>query len=189
MMISMNMSRFSVLLVCVAICGCATTGNSDSTPSHDNTDAVTWLQASTEYAAITAGVYASATEALREIASTAGEESRSMAIVLDIDETVLDNSRYQGQLILDDSAYDSESWDAWVALRSAVEVPGVVEFIRTSQSLGIHVVFITNRPCRPRPDTVEDCPQHEDTLVNLEDVGLPSGTTWSNRYRYRHPPG
>ena len=59
----------------------------------------------------------------------------------------------------------------------ATEVPGVVEFIRTSQSLGFHVVFITNRACRERPDSSDDCPQIEDTRVNLEAVGIDTSST------------
>ncbi len=188
MTISKNLSRFSMLLGCLALCGCATDGSADPTPAHDNADAVIWLQTSTEYAAITAGVYASATATLREIANTAGDQSRSMAIVMDIDETVLDNSRYQGQLVQDDASYNSDSWDAWVALKAAVEVPGAVDFIRTSQSLGFHVAFITNRPCRPRPDTPEDCPQDEETLVNLEDVGIDTASTTLFLMGERPPP-
>ena len=177
MMISKNMSGLSMLLVCLGVCGCATTGGSDPTSAHDNIDAVAWLQSSTEYAGVTAGIYATATARLQEIANTDADRTRSMAIVLDIDETVLDNSRYQGQLVLDDATYESDSWDRWIALRTAVAVPGVVDFIRTSQSLGFHVAFITNRPCRARPDTAEHCPQQVDTLANLEDIGVDTSST------------
>ncbi len=177
MTISRTVSGLPMVLACVGICGCATTGDVSSSPVHDNTDAVTWLQTSTEYAAVTAGIYTAATAQLREIANMDEDRTRSMAIVMDIDETVLDNSPYQGQLVLDDATYDSDSWDAWVALRAAVEVPGVVNFVRTSQSLGFHVAFITNRPCRARPDNAEACPQATDTLVNLEDVGVDTSST------------
>ncbi len=176
-MISKSFSRLSMLAVCVSLFGCATPGGTDSTPANDNMDAVLWLQNSTEYAAATTGVYRSATATLREIANAEGDGTRSMAIVMDIDETVLDNSPYQGQLIFDDATYNGDSWDAWVALRAAVEVPGAVEFIRTSQSLGFHVVFITNRPCRLRSGTSEVCPQAADTLANLEDVGVDTSST------------
>ena len=169
--------RFSLLLVCLGMYGCATTGEPDSTPAHDNTDSVVWLQSSTEYAAVTAGIYAAATAAIKEIATTETDRARSMAIVLDIDETVLDNSRYQGSLVLDNANYESDSWDRWVALRAAPAVPGAVDFIQTSLSLGFHVAFITNRPCRARAGTSEDCPQRRETLVNLENVGIDTEST------------
>lgn len=176
----MKLQRLSgplLLLSCVLASGCATTGGPGSTTANDNMDAVIWLQSSTEYAAVAAGVYSSATAALIKIAESAAVDSESMAIVLDIDETVLDNSRYQGQLIHDDATYASESWDRWIALKSAPAVPGAVDFIRTAQSLGVHVAFITNRACRARPDSVEDCPQKADTLLNLEDVGVDTEST------------
>ncbi len=174
---SRTFAGLPMLLACVSISGCATSGDVVSSPAHDNTDAVAWLQTSTEYAAVTAGIYTAATAKLREIANTGEDRPRSMAIVMDIDETVLDNSRYQGQLVLENATYDSNSWDAWVALRAAVAVPGVVDFIQTSQSLGFHVAFITNRPCRARPGTAEDCPQATDTLINLADVGVDTSST------------
>ena len=101
----------------------------------------------------------------------------AMAIVLDVDETVLDNSPYQGQLVFDEAEYGRESWDSWVALRTAAEVPGVVDFIDNAQSLGFHVVFITNRPCRARSGSTEVCPQIEDTRVNLEAIGIDTSLT------------
>ena len=166
-----------IALIFLALTGCAATGKTDADPSHDNTDAVIWLQSSTEYAAVAAGVYAAATAALREMAQNASAPTDGMAIVLDVDETVLDNSPYQGQLIFDDANYGRESWDRWVALRAAADVPGVVDFIGNAQSLGFHVVFITNRPCRVRPDSTDVCPQIEDTRVNLEAVGIDTSLT------------
>jgi len=172
-----HMSGPSLLLVCLGVCGCATTGGPDSAPVHDNMDAVVWLQTSTEYAAVAAGIYATATAALEEIAKVEAGRTHRMAIVLDIDETVLDNSRYQAQLVFDDTTYEGGTWDQWIALRAAPAVPGVVDFIRTSQALGFHVAFITNRACRARPDTAEDCPQKLDTRVNLEEIGVDTGST------------
>lgn len=172
-----TMPAYSLLLVCIGVSGCATTGGPETTPAHDNMDATLWLQTSTEYAAVTKGVYAAATAALNEIARSDVEGTGGMAIVLDIDETVLDNSRYQAQLVKDEATYKSASWDQWIALRAAPAVPGVVDFIRTSQSLGFHVAFVTNRACRSRPGTSEDCPQKPDTLVNLAEVGIDTGPT------------
>ena len=168
----------SLLLVGLGVSGCATTESPDATPaSHDNMDAVLWLQTSTEYAAATTGLYASATAGLRELAAANPDPAKKMAVVLDIDETVLDNSRYQGQLIFDNARYESESWDRWIEIEAATAVPGVVDFITTAQSLGVHVAFITNRRCRERPGTTDACPQVQDTLDNLEAVGIDTSAT------------
>ena len=172
-----RVSGLSRLLICLGVCGCATTGGTDSTPAHDNLDAIVWLQTSTEYAAAAASAYTMAAVALRELAKTETGRTDTMSVVMDIDETVLDNSPYQAQLVYDEATYDGETWDEWIALRAASPVPGAVDFIRTSQSLGFHVAFITNRTCRPRPGIAEDCPQKEDTLANLEDAGVDTGST------------
>lgn len=163
------------VLACLVMTGCATTETESPSQTHDNLDAVTWLQASTEYAATTTSLYSAATTALREIAA-AGDPS-SMAVVLDIDETVLDNSRYQAQLIVDDAVYDGATWDEWIERGSATAVPGVVDFIRASQAMGVHVAFITNRSCRERDGLDDVCPQKEETLENLEDVDIDTRNT------------
>ncbi len=162
---------FIIALVTI-LPGCATTGDPDASLAHDNTDATLWVQSSTEYAAATKGIYASATDALVELAAETSLPAHHMAVVLDVDETVLDNSPYQSQLIFDGESYGEVSWDRWVGLRSADAVPGVVDFLRTARSLGFHIAFITNRPCKQRPDESDSCPQKEDTRANLEAVGI-----------------
>jgi len=163
----------ALLLLGLVAGGCATTApEPEPAPAHDGLDAVTWLQTSTEYAAVTTGIFMAATAALERMPPPASDLERRRAIVMDIDETVLDNARYQVQLVRDGETYESASWDRWIALREAEAVPGVVEFIRHGQSLGFHIAFITNRSCRARPGTPQACPQHADTLANLASVGI-----------------
>jgi len=161
-----------LLLVCLTVLGCAANSGPGVTPAHDNLDAVVWVQSSPEYAAVTTGTYAAATEALRQLVASDPVSAIAMAVVMDIDETVLDNSRYQGENVLEDSSYRSETWDQWIALRAASAVPGALDFIRTSQSLGVHVALITNRRCRNRTGAAETCPQKRDTAVNLAELGV-----------------
>ena len=167
------------LLVCLPVAaflsGCATTESPGTVNANDNMDAVLWVQSSTEYAAAAAGTYAAATAALPGLVQA--DSGRGLAVVLDIDETVLDNSRYQGELVENNASYNSASWDQWIERRDADAVPGVVDFIRASQAQGLHVAFITNRACRKRPDSADDCPQKEDTLANLEDIGIDAKST------------
>ncbi len=173
----------AVLLLGLGAGGCATTPEPEPTPApapapaHDGLDAVTWLQTSTEYAAVTTGIFSAATALLQVTASREGEPARAGVIVMDIDETVLDNARYQVQMLRDGTRYDSESWDRWVALRGAAPVPGVVDFIGTGQALGFQFAFVTNRSCRTRPGSSDACPQHADTMANLESVGIDTAST------------
>ncbi len=180
----------AMLLSGLLLAGCASTGSpvATSADAHDNLDAVTWQQTAGEYAAVTAGLYAGATATLETIGDNAGAPARGRAIVMDVDETVLDNVPYQAQLVLDDDNYGSETWDRWIEQRAAQATPGAVAFIQAAQSSGFHVVFITNRTCRARDSLGDPCPQHSDTLANLQKVGIDTGPT-TLMLRGERPPG
>ena len=94
-------------------------------------------------------------------------------MILDIDETVLDNSAYQARLILDHTEWNARTWDAWIARAEASAVPGALEFIRAAKERGVSVVYITNRECSERPEDSSPCPQERDTLENLRKLGFP----------------
>jgi acid phosphatase len=74
--------------------------------------------------------------------------------------------------VLDDAEYDPGTWDQWVAMKAAPAVPGAVEFINSMAEKGIEVIFITNRECKPRPGSDEPCPQEQNTIDNLRNVGI-----------------
>ena len=166
--------QFKSILIAasIAIGGCASTPGPDIAQPHDGMDAVLWVQNSTEYAATTHGIYSAAAEQLEQITAASPDNVGRMAIVMDVDETVLDNSPYQGQMVLDDTSYESESWDRWISLQDASAIPGAIDFIQNSQALGAQVMFVTNRACRVRPDETGHCPQKLDTLVNLQNLGV-----------------
>ena len=51
------------------------------------------------------------------------------AIVIDVDETILDNSPYEARLILNSTSYP-EGWDDWCFEASAEALPGAIEFLK-----------------------------------------------------------
>jgi 5'-nucleotidase (lipoprotein e(P4) family) len=68
------------------------------------------------------------------------------AVVLDVDETILDNSEYERRLRDEEREYDSESWDAWVREEAAVLLPGAKQFTdRVRDELKGRIVLVTNR--------------------------------------------
>jgi 5'-nucleotidase (lipoprotein e(P4) family) len=87
---------------------------------------------------------------------------RQQAIVVDIDETVLDNSPYEAKCILDGVQYPAY-WDEWVELEQAEPVPGALEFLQYAESKGIEIFYITNRREKHR----------DATLRNLKKIGFP----------------
>ncbi len=158
-----------------------------------------WMQTAPEYRANTRLVFAVArsqldvlqarpdvTGALEQAAVYGCEAGRACdalaadvlrpAVVLDIDETVLDNSPYQARRALEGTSFDPVSWDLWLAERAAPAIAGAVEFIKAARARGIAVIYITNRRCAARDDAAmaPPCPQRQDTLDNLASAGIPA---------------
>ena len=145
--------------------------------SLENLNAVTWIQSSVEYKAVTQSLYAAAiTELDKALADkqwdalvpeerdNAGKTAElKPAIIMDIDETVLDNSPYQARLVLNGKEYDELTWDQWVAEKKAKPVPGVVEFAKAATEKGITIFYLSNRAVHLQ----------EATIANLKAEGLP----------------
>jgi 5'-nucleotidase (lipoprotein e(P4) family) len=83
-------------------------------------------------------------------------------IVLDVDETVLDNSPFQAKCILESTTYPV-NWDEWCKLAKAKALPGAIEFLKYAKSNGLHIYYVTNRKIHLK----------EFTVKNLNDLGFP----------------
>jgi 5'-nucleotidase (lipoprotein e(P4) family) len=104
---------------------------------------VKYMRDSEEYAALARQTYRVAGEAVARSAAAAGRQPWS--VVLDIDETALDNSTYQLERAAYGLPFDAPSWAAWIARREAGAVPGVLDFVTLVRHNGGHVAWITNR--------------------------------------------
>src|SRR5262245_31878369 len=94
--------------------------------------AVLWTQSSAEYRALAFQTFSLARLRLdQDLAQHRSHRDRAMrpAIIVDADETVLDNSRFQAELILRGAAYTPQAWTAWCDRAEAGAVPGAVEFL------------------------------------------------------------
>lgn len=120
-----------------------------TTPSPaDSADAalptsIRWTRSSAEHRALVRQSYRMAAEQLARL-STAPGEGR-WAVILDADETVLDNSTYQLERARAGLPYSDASWNAWVRRETATALPGAADFTRLAHALGGYVVIITNR--------------------------------------------
>jgi len=122
--------------------------------------ALVWMRQSAEYRALTRQTYAAATARVQELAPAM--VGANWGVILDADETVLDNSRYELRRAALDSAYTEPSWSAWVRDTAAPAIPGAVAFTDRVHALGGRVVIVTNRAdslCGP-------------TRANLRRVGV-----------------
>lgn len=170
--------RFSVRKLSVVIAMLLWTETAIS--ASDNTTAqlnsVLWTQQSLEHQQAAVMAYSGASSMLQSADGWATVEqgpatAGKRAVVLDLDETVLDNSAYNAWLIQRDRAYDETSWQQWMASEEAAPIPGALEFTRQAEALGIDVFYISNRECVPVP--ADSCPALTNTRSLLARLGFP----------------
>ncbi len=89
--------------------------------------------------------------------------TKKPAVILDLDETVLDNSPYEARLFLNGETYGSESWEKWCKEAKAKALPGAQDFLSYADELGIEIFYISNRKANVL----------ESTLKNLQALNLP----------------
>ena len=70
---------------------------------------------------------------------------KTPAVIMDLDETVLDNSQYQIELFYNNETFNINSWSSWVLREEAKLIPGAKDFINFIRSLDISNIFISNR--------------------------------------------
>lgn len=88
------------------------------------------------------------------------------AVVVDVDETVLDNSPAQAYLVKNRLPFDLKNWYAWGEMRSAKAIPGAVDFLNYANQKGVKVFYVSNR----------DEVQKQATIDNLKSAGFPDAT-------------
>ncbi|HYP08048.1 MAG TPA: HAD family acid phosphatase [Bryobacteraceae bacterium] len=140
-------------LLCLLMAGFA------AAQPHENLNAVNWMQTAAEYRASALQTYraaeASMLRALHDKTWTAAIEQRRpvadlpVAVILDLDETVLDNSVHQARLAAAGAAFDDPGWQKWVAEKRAGLIPGAREFLLAAHAHGVAAFYVTNRVCDP----------------------------------------
>jgi acid phosphatase len=143
--------------------------------ANDNLNAVAWMQASVEYRLLAGQTWRAALNQLDRAIKTPTwdalpREERSgtldglgLAVIVDIDETVLDNTPFQARLVRDDSDFDEAAWARWVDERAARPVPGALEFAKAANARGVTLFYVSNRDARLAAAT----------LANLRAAGFP----------------
>ena len=121
---------------------------------------VAWVRASDAYRCCVEQAYLNAMNRLRERAK--GMKPGTWCVVLDADETVISNVRFQAELQASGGDFTNEAWTAWCKRGEATLLPGAGEFCSLAKELGGKVIIVTNRK-----EIVKDA-----TLKNLTDAGL-----------------
>lgn len=141
--------------------------------AHEKLHAALWAQTSVEFRGGCLQAYSAASRMLdlglqdprwSAAIEQQGRDPRSLppAIIVDVDETVLDNSPSQARMIAQDADF-GEVWQKWVEESAAEPIPGALEFLREAAARGVTVFYITNRE------------KHMEaaTRRNLERLGFP----------------
>ena len=148
-----------------------TTAQQSTPPTVDNSyqiGATLFMQKSAEYRALCYQAFYWARRTLEDDEKTAKKlpkPQRKMprAVVVDIDETVLDNSPAQAYGIKNQAPFNLKDWYAWGELRKAKAIPGAVEFAAYAKSKNVRIFYVSNR----------DEVQKAATIDNLKAVGFP----------------
>lgn len=168
-----NMSYLLVLFIAIGFYSCNTESKkveikveqevADNKESSEFLiNATLWVQNAAEYRACCYQSFNYAKLALDNNLKTAKKDKPS-AIVLDIDETVMDNSYFEAYLVQNDSSYSNTSWKAWSDMQCATATPGAIEFLKYAQSKNVEIVYISNR--------LED--EKDGTIANMKKLGFP----------------
>lgn len=97
-----------------------------------------------------AGLAAVAAEAKAWVEQRAPRDGERLAIVFDIDETILSNLPHMREM---DFGYVPRLWDQWVLAADGVPIAPVVEVYRAARARGVAVFFLTGRKTTDRPGT------------------------------------
>ena len=144
---------FYILLFILPISACQNEGDI-KLPSD-----VRWVTQSSEYTSLCEQIYNSARFVLKD----QFEGVDRPLIIMDLDETVLNNVQYQVELFEKSETYNPNSWNAWVNKELATAVPGVKSFILDfKKKYKGMIVFISNR----------DATTLKATQNNLDNLGL-----------------
>lgn len=147
----------------------------EATPANDNLNAVAWSQTAVEHDLIYLQTYRDAQsrllaalhdkhwDALGKADRVTPINGLKPAVILDVDETVLDNSPFAARMIRGSRDYNEAEWAAWCRQAQARALPGALAFTQFAAQHGIAVFYISNR--------ARDLDQP--TLANLRSAGFP----------------
>jgi 5'-nucleotidase (lipoprotein e(P4) family) len=131
--------------------------------SEQNTMSVLWFQTAGEAKALYYQSYNIGKMRLDDILIKRMKNKDSEpAIVLDIDETILDNSPYQAWHVVSGKGHPF-NWNEWFSRAEAKPLPGAIEFLQYADSKGVGIYYISNR----------NESQKKETIQNLQSVGAP----------------
>lgn len=143
----------SVMKCCLAVFLLGSIGILFSNDSSSLPNDIRWVRQSGEYEELCKQIFRQAWYQIKKQAASGGTK---LAVVVDLDETILDNSLYQVDRWGKGLGFTQDSWSEWVNQKKADLVPGAKTFLEKTRNLGITVVFMSNRMHHNLQPTIEN---------------------------------
>ena len=125
-----------------------------------------WMRTSAEYRALAYQGYNVAMNALKMAVTDPSHQRKPLAIVLDADETVVDNTKLMGESIVNGNGrFDAPWWRQAVHQGKSQAMPGAVEFLNEVHKQGVEIFYVSNRYAPVNLDV---------TIQNFKELGFPS---------------
>ena len=147
-------------------CSSGATAQSNQPPADNGyiEGAVLWQQSSGERRALSYQAFTLARMMLDRDLRMNRRLRKPRAVIVDLDETILDNGLNEGMQVKNHVNFNQKDWTAWINRAEATAVPGSVEFLNYAAARGVTVFYITNR---------NDI-QKQGTAANLKKLGFPN---------------
>ncbi|MAY74191.1 MAG: hypothetical protein CMJ31_05575 [Phycisphaerae bacterium] len=162
--------------------GCAS--EMGSSVERPGLNAALWTQDSAEFDAVCIQTYHAAGQKLAAIVDEqgggGGDGGKPLAVVLDVDETVLDNTPYQARLVKGGAGYSPETWNAWVREEQAAAIPGVARFVAEARQMSVDVFYVTNREAVTKEATLRNIEREVDPRVEIERILCKNENGWTS---------
>ena len=123
--------------------------------------ALNWMQQSGEYRALAYQAFNVAQVAF-DSAKIAGDKKK--AVIVDLDETMIDNSAEGATRVLNGKGYSKEGWAVWCSEERAKAIPGAIDFANYVTAQGGKIFYVSNRSKN----------EYQHTVNNLRKLGFPS---------------
>ena len=125
-----------------------------------------WMRTSAEYRALAYQGYNVAMNAVKMAVTDPSHQRKPLAIVLDADETVVDNTKLMGESIANGNGrFDAPWWRQAVHQGKSQAMPGAVEFLNKVHKQGVEIFYVSNRYAPVNLDV---------TIQNFKELGFPS---------------
>ncbi len=150
------------------------------------TQSVLWYEHSGEMRALYYQAYNLARFALDENLKGKEKTTKQKAVVMDIDETLLDNSPFEGRMILSGIEYTPSVWKEWLNKGCAKPLPGCLEFLNYAKSKKVEIFYISNRAENEMDSTLKNFAKFNFPCADKEHMLFRTDKNSSKETRRRH---